>query len=142
MTDEKHQKEELYWRLQAYTLSIRDPDFIHQHVVDAWTAQHARADTKPIALAFALIGLYLHVERDFSGRAVQRVHMKLAERKEEWPTFPLPTKRGRVTAKRVLAASEGGARKVAIDAWCASVWGAYSASHKAVAGFLEEHGIT
>ncbi len=142
MIEEKQPQEELYWQLQAYTLSLRDPDFIHQHVVDAWTAQHAHDGTKPMALAFALVGLYLHVERDFSGRAVQRVHMQLAEQEEKWPTFPLPAKRGRVTAKRVLAASQGGARKVAIDAWCESVWGAYSASRDAVAGLLAEHGIT
>jgi hypothetical protein len=30
-------------------------------VVDAYTAQHVSAETKPIAAAFDLIGLYLHV---------------------------------------------------------------------------------
>lgn len=141
MIDPKLPKEELYWQLQAYSLSLRDPDFIHQHVVDAWVAQHAHDGTKPIALAFALVGLYLHLELGFTGRQVQRVHMLLAQQREEWPSFPLPAKRGRVTAKRVLAASEGGARKVAIDAWCESVWDAYSASHEAVARLLAQHGI-
>lgn len=45
-----------YDELQAYTLAHGDPAFIHQHVVDAWAAQHADEETKPIALTFALVG--------------------------------------------------------------------------------------
>ncbi|MCL6648034.1 MAG: DUF5946 family protein [Chloroflexi bacterium] len=37
-----------YHELQAYTLTHPDPAFLHQHVVNAWTAQHANAQTKPI----------------------------------------------------------------------------------------------
>ncbi|GIW11563.1 MAG: hypothetical protein KatS3mg061_2620 [Dehalococcoidia bacterium] len=37
-----------YHELQAYTLPHPDPAFLHQHVVDAWTAQHANAQTEPI----------------------------------------------------------------------------------------------
>ena len=86
--------------LQCYTLALARGDltFIHQHVVDAWAAQHADSNTKPIRLAFALVGLYLHLERGFSGRQVQRVHMKLSRRSRRWPSFPLPRERGRVTA--------------------------------------------
>lgn len=70
-----------YHELQCYTLAHGDVEFIHQHVVDVWAAQHADETTKPIGLAFALVGLYLHVERGVSGRQVQRVHMALARRK-------------------------------------------------------------
>src|SRR5438067_3221775 len=49
-----------------------------QHVVDAYAAQTARASTKPITLAFALVGLYLHLEKNQTGKQVQRVHMLLA----------------------------------------------------------------
>jgi hypothetical protein len=65
--------------LQGYTLMLRDEAFIHQNVVDAWMAQHANETTKPIGLTFALIGLYLHIERGFSGRQVQRAHMTLEQ---------------------------------------------------------------
>jgi hypothetical protein len=67
--------DDLYHELSCYTLAHPDPSFIHQHIVDAYTAQHARETTKPIALVFALIGLYLHVEKNFTGRQVQRFHM-------------------------------------------------------------------
>jgi uncharacterized protein DUF5946 len=79
-----------YNELQGYTLGLGDERFIHQHVVDAWMAQHADERTKPIGLTFALVGLYLHVQRGFSGRQVQRAHMFLARRKRTWPSFPLP----------------------------------------------------
>ena len=51
-----------YEELQYYTLGHGDHTFIHQHAVDAWAAQHADHNTKPITLAFALVGLYLSGE--------------------------------------------------------------------------------
>jgi hypothetical protein len=53
---------DLFHELSFYTLSHGDPAFIHQNSVDAYTAQHADETTKPIAVVFALIGLYLHLE--------------------------------------------------------------------------------
>jgi hypothetical protein len=108
--------------------------------VDAWTAQHADRDTRPIALAFALVGLYLLAERGFSGREVQRVHTQLARRREDWPEFPLPAARGSITVVEVLVTAPGAAREAAIHAWCASVWAAYAASHAAVVQLLERRG--
>ncbi len=127
--------------LQCYTLEHGGSGFIHQHVVDAWAAQHADEQNKPIGLTFALVGLYLHVERGFSGRQVQRVHMKLGQRKRTWPSFPLPRGRGSVTASHVIAAPAGPERDQAIDFWCASVWGAFSDSHRAVVELMQYHGI-
>ncbi len=119
--------------LRAYTLSHPDPAFIHQHVVDGYAARHADASTKPMTLAFALIGLYFHVERGLTGREVQRIHMLLARRRRQWPTFALPQRRGDITVGDVLAASAGPERDARVEAWCASVWWAYCASHAAVA---------
>src|ERR1051325_1397246 len=116
---------EAYEELTAYTLERRDAEFIHQHVVDAYIAQHADANTKPIALAFALVGLYLHVEKNVSGRDVQRVHMKLARHKRTRPTFPLPPHRGSMTVLDVIAASPGPAPDAAIHGWAAGVWEAF-----------------
>ena len=130
-----------YDELQCYTLAHADPAFIHQHVVDAWIAQHADERTKPIALTFALVGLYLRLERGLSGRQVQRVHMALARHKRSWPSFALPRDRGSVTASQVIAAPAGPERDKAIDAWCASVWGAFRESRQAVARLLEQQGI-
>lgn len=60
---------EAFHELQCYTLAHGGAEFIHQHVVDAWIAQNADGQTKPIALAFALAGLYLHVERAWAARS-------------------------------------------------------------------------
>jgi Family of unknown function (DUF5946) len=130
-----------YDELQCYTLAHGGSAFIHQHVVDAWTAQHSDAATKPIALTFALVGLCLHLERGFSGRQVQRAHMALARHRGDWPSFPLPDDRGSVTASQVMSAPAGPERDGAIDAWCASVWNAFRLSHHAVAALLKQHGI-
>jgi hypothetical protein len=130
-----------YDELQCYTLGHGGIEFIHQHVVDAWAAQHADEKTKPIGLTFALIGLYLHVEIGFSGRQVQRVHMKLGQRKRTWPSFSLPSERGSITARHVMAAPAGPERDRAIDSWCASVWDAFSDSHHAVEELLKQHEI-
>jgi hypothetical protein len=130
-----------YDELRYYTLAHRDPWFIHQHVVDAFTAQQANARMKPIALTFALVGLYLFVEKQLSGREVQRVHMELASNKQIWPIFPLPAKRGCITVIDVVAAPEGAERDKAIHAWCASVWEAFHESHRAVAELLRQRGL-
>ena len=130
-----------YEELQCYTLVHGHPDFIHQHVVDAWAAQQADERTKPIALTFALVGLYLHVERGFSGRQVQRAHQQLARRKQQWPTFALPKCRGSVSAEEVMAAPAGPERDRAIDDWCASVWETYREHRQVVANLLESNGI-
>ena len=71
-----------------YTLTHGGKEFIHQHAVDAYAAQHIRP--KPISLAGALIGLFLFVERGFTGREVQQAHMALGNRMKLWPAFPAP----------------------------------------------------
>jgi hypothetical protein len=131
-----NEEESAYHELSAYTLQRGDPSFIHQHVVDAWAAQHASPDSKPIGVFFALVGLYLHVERGLTGREVQRVHMKLAKQREPWPVGTLPVARGAITALDVLAAPEGKARDAKIDEWCESVWRAYADSRDAVVELL------
>jgi hypothetical protein len=134
-------EQDAYDELRCYTLAHRDPSFIHQHVVDAFTAQHADAQTKPIALTFSLVGLYLCVEKQLSGRQVQKVHMDLARHKRSWPAFALPAKRGTVTVLDVVAAPEGLERDQAIHAWCLSVWGAFHLSQQTVIDLLRQHGF-
>jgi hypothetical protein len=134
--------ESAYNELCAYTLAHADPAFIHQHVVDVWAAHTARPDSKPIGVAFALAGLYLHLEKGFSGRQVQRAHMQMARRKQVWPVFALPADRGAVTARDVMARAAGEERDQAIEAWCQAVWQAYAAERDAVIAFLEGAGLT
>ena len=130
-----------YDELCGYTLTRRDPAFIHQHVVDAFAAQNANESTKPIQLTFALAGLYLHVEKTLSGKEVQRAHMTMAREKRQWPALTLPRDRGAITAADVMAAPEGPARDRAIDAWCESVWQAFRSNRDVVIALLREYGI-
>ncbi len=131
-----------YDELRAYTLSLGDPSFIHQHVVDAFAAQNYTEKDKPITLTYALVGLYLHVEKHFTGKQVQLAHTKLAQKKRTWPAFVIPADRGSITVQDVAAASAGPARDQMIDHWCESVWSAYSENHQTVVNLLNESGIT
>src|SRR6478735_1617971 len=82
--------------------------FIHQHVVDAYAAQHADSQTKPITLVFALMGLYMHVERGYSGTEVQRLHIAMGRNRISWPPLRMPTYRGSMTVVDVMAFPPGG----------------------------------
>ena len=117
------------------------PGFILQHVVDAYTAQTASDGSKPMGVIFALVGLYLHVERQFSGGEVQKVHMQLGRQKRQWPAITLPRDRGSMTAADVLVASEGRARDHAIDEWCRSVWTAFCDSRQTIVDLLRQYQI-
>ena len=123
---------ELFDELSFYTLAHPDPGFIHQLSVDAYTAQHAEAATKPIAVVFALIGLYLHLEKNFTGKQVQRAHMKMARQRKQWPRLPLPEKHAAVTVADVMAAAPGAERDARIEAWCAAVWAVWEKSRDAI----------
>lgn len=128
--------------LTAWTQTLGDRAFLHQHVVDAWAAQHAGHDTKPITIAFALIGLYLYLERGYSGREVQRLHMRLAQPhgrgpgRREWPRFAIPDDRGKATVADVMSAPEDD-RARAVEQWCRSVWAAWNENHDAIAEWAE-----
>jgi len=129
-----------YDELYAYTM--RRPGFILQHVVDAQGAQSAAEDGPPIRLVFSLVGLYLRIEKGFSGQSVQKVHMRLGKEKRPWPRLTLPPTRGTLTPADVLTAPEGAERDTAIDTWCASVWAAFEESRPAVVALLREHGFS
>jgi len=124
--------QELFDELSFYTLAHPDPAFIHQLSVDAYTAQHADATTKPIAVVFALMGLYLHLEKNFTGKQVQRAHMKMARQRKEWPRLALPENKAAITVAEVLAAAPGPLRDARIEEWCASVWEAWQASREVI----------
>jgi hypothetical protein len=126
--------------LSAYTLLRGDADFIHQHVVDAFAAQHVTAQSKPIGVAFALIGLYLHLERGYSGRKVQEAHTRLARMQKQWPAFVPPANAGELTGVDVMRSPPGAARDQAIEAWCQSVWSAWHDSHAQVAALVSQLG--
>jgi hypothetical protein len=130
--------QDLYNELAFYTLDHPDKIyFIHQHVVDAYTAQHADNKTKPIAITFALAGLYLYVERNYTGKQAQYAHIRMAKNKKLWPAISLPKKRGEITISEVLDASPGIKRDFMIRSWCNSVWQAFEESHETIASLVK-----
>ncbi len=130
-------EQESYNELSYYTLSHGYPSFIHQYIVDAYAAQHAEEKSKPIKVAFALIGLYLHIEKHYSGKEVQKTHMRLAKKKKQWPVFDLPVHRGNIGVSDVLRVKAGLERDRAIKDWSASVWEAWNESHAKVADLFQ-----
>lgn len=134
-------EQEIYNELCFYTLAHGDASFIHQHVVDAFAAQTADEDDKPIKLTFALAGLYLHVEKHFNGRQVQLAHMKFGRVKQTWPVFFLPSERGAVTVGNVLNAPAGPGRDEMIHKWCNSVWEAFSGNREIIENLLIKNKI-
>jgi hypothetical protein len=131
--------DELYNQLAFYTLAHSDPSFIHQLVVDAYTAQTANETTKPIAVVFALIGLYLHLEKGYKGKQVQRAHMQLANRSKTWPKLTLPTRRGSISVDDVLACDPGPSRDAMIERWCTSVWESFRDLRPIIAATAEKY---
>lgn len=136
MKQEKSEQEAFY-ELSCYTTAHPDPSFIHQHAVDAFGAKNADKNTKTIGLAFALIGLYLYIEKGFSGGEVQMAHVKLAKHRKNWPKFELPKYRGNITVYDVLNSPEGKERDQMIYKWCISVWKAYKKSHEEIAELVQ-----
>ncbi|HKD44272.1 MAG TPA: DUF5946 family protein [Candidatus Angelobacter sp.] len=131
--------EDLFNELAYYTLSHPEPRFIHQHVVDAQAAQQADERTKAIKVVFALVGLYLFLEKDFTGRQVQQTHMRLARRRKQWPRLPLPSgPRGDITVSAVMALQPGPARDEMVRAWCASVWQTWQESRPQIVRLLKQ----
>ena len=134
--------QDAYNELAYYTLSHADPSFIHQEIVDAYAAQTADENTKSIKITFALIGLYLYLEKGFTGKQVQNAHMQLARRNKQWPTFSFPVKRGEITVLSVIKATPGTEKDAMIQKWCQSVWKAYSHHHKKVEELVNQHLFT
>jgi hypothetical protein len=115
-------KQELFDELCFYTLAHGDPAFIHENSADAWRAQHVDEETKPMTVIFAVMGLYLYLEKGFTGKQVQLAHMRMARRRREWPQLPLPGRSAALTVEDVVAAEPGPARDAMIHKWCAAVW--------------------
>src|SRR5713226_5412071 len=103
--------------LSYYTLAHGDPKFIHQHLVDAYGAQHVRQSKSTMGAAFALAGLYLAVERGFTGRQVQKMHMRMARKSKEWPRFDQPDDVGPLTVADVQAVPPGPRRDEKLMQW-------------------------
>ncbi len=127
----------LFEELSFYTFSHSDSDyFIHQLIVDAFTAQTADKDTKKISLVFSLVGLYLLTEKNYTGKQIQQAHTMLSNHKSYLPEIKLPEKRGKITISDVLK-SQLNKRDEMIKKWCFSVWKAYESSKEEIKQFCK-----
>jgi hypothetical protein len=121
--------------LQAWSLGpVGYP--CHQFVVDATAARTASPTDKPIRLAFALAGLYLHVELGLDGPAIQRTHQAMAAGAREWPRLDHVPADGASGPAEILALPEAD-RPTAIDAWSAEVWADYADVHDEIRALVD-----
>lgn len=132
-----HNSAEAYHQLAFYTLAHPGKEFIHQHIVDAYTAQQANEHTKPIALFFALAGLYLFIEKRYAGKAVQRAHLQFCRRTKSYPSLAIPKEKGSMSIEEVLLTKPGTERDEKIKDWCRSVWETYREEHQKVIAYTE-----
>jgi hypothetical protein len=113
---------QLFSDLSCSTVTMGDAAFIHQHAVDAYAAQHAGGITRNITVAYGLIGLYLALEKGYSGRQVQQAHMQIARVRKDWPQFDPPGQPAARTVMDVLLARSDAERDAMIVKWMAAVW--------------------
>jgi len=118
-----------YSDLMSYTVAKQDPEFIHQHVVDTYAAQHAGGSTRNITVAFGLIGLYLALEKGYNGKQVQQAHMRIAKTRKVWPRLEPPLQPLVLTVMDVLRAGTHGEKDTMIRKWMAAVWESWSDRH-------------
>lgn len=123
---------ELYQELILYTLSLGDNDFIHQHVIDAYTAQHSSPELKGIQISFALIGIYLYLEQHYSGRAVQHAHRQLAEKRKKWPILIHSQPVTEITVQSILLQINKDAFTTSVHDWSETVWQAWEADRSTI----------
>jgi hypothetical protein len=102
----------------------------HQLTVDAYGAQHAGGSTPRIRVVYALTGLWLALEHDFSGEEVRAVHRRLGEPVAEWPDFAPPA--GPQSWTTVVDVAQAGVRSGsnaghahAVQRWAEDVWGVW-----------------
>lgn len=113
---------QLFSDLSCFTVAGGDAEFIHQHAVDAYEAQHAGGITRNITVAFGLIGLYLALEKGYTGRQVQLAHMQIAAIRKDWPRLDPPQQPAALTVRDVLRAGSDAEREMMIRRWMAAVW--------------------
>jgi hypothetical protein len=113
---------QIFSDLSCYTVSKRDAEFIHQHAVDAYEAQHADGKTRNITIVFGLIGLYLAMKKGYTGKQVQRAHMQIARMRKDWPRLEPPARPASLTVLDVRKAPDGPEKDAMIHRWMAAVW--------------------
>ena len=124
--------------LQSYTVSLQDPGFIHQHVVNACAAQHTGGTTRPITVAFGLIGLYPALEKGYTGREGERAHMRIAKAGNDWLLTDPPGRCAALNVMDVLQAGNNEEKDVIIRKWMSAVWASWAGRQQWVRVITDE----
>jgi hypothetical protein len=129
---------DLCYELSYFTLSLRDIYFIHQLVVDTYAAQHSDPSVKPITTAFAIVGLYLVNEKNYTGKQVQQAHMALAKSNQSkiWPHFLVPKDKALLTVQDVVRSPNDKMQEM-IKKWCHSVWEIWKPEEEKIAELIK-----
>ncbi len=130
-----------YYELSLYTLVHRDPEFLHQYIVDAYAAQHSAESGKPLGTASALIGLYLFAEKGYSSKQAQKAHMILGNKMKAWPVFPVSKGKAKLTVIDALNAPAGPERDEMIRSWARAVWDMWRLQHGRIEELIEVEGL-
>jgi hypothetical protein len=128
----------LFSDLQCYTVVKQDPEFIHQHAVDAYEAQHAGGTTRNITVAFGLIGLYLALEKGYTGRQVQLAHIRISKVRKVWPRLEPPDRPAILSVMDVLKTGTDEEKDAMIRKWMTSVWERWGDRHEWVKKTTDE----
>jgi hypothetical protein len=128
----------LFSQLSAYTNSLGDAEFSHQHVVDAYGAQHVGVSTKKVVPTMTLVGLYLMLEHGYTGKQVQRAHMAIADQTKDWPDFNRPTDLASMTILDVLKVPDAQKNEI-LHTWCKAVWESWKSEREKVITFTHKY---
>ena len=131
---------ELHTQVQAYELE--HPWLLSRCLqlrVDTYAAQHSGDQTSALSLAFALIRLFLALERGASGLDVRTAHQKLARRNITWPRLERPLSVGSLTVQALADVASPQAYADQVQSWAADVWDAWGARHDEVAELVRQH---
>ena len=105
-----------------------------QMTVDAYGAQHAGSPTKPIRVAYSLVGLHLALDLGLSGPEVRDAHSRMGKPDPTWPSFERPQGCATTSVLDVARAGvwsgspEGHAETV--REWAVAVWAWWENSHR------------
>jgi uncharacterized protein DUF5946 len=128
--------EALLAELAGFESTVIELGRFRQMTVDAYGAQHAGHPTKPIRVAYSLVGLHLALDRKVSGAGVRTAHSLMGKPQPDWPGFDSPRRSPAITVLDVVdAGAHAGSvagHAAAMLRWAEAVWLAWTNHHSAV----------
>ena len=110
---------------------------VHRTTVDCYALQHDAYIASFKSFAAHLVGLYVALELDSDPQALRAIHLGL-DGKIERARPPIPESRGELTIESVHRIVGVEQHRIAVRAWAASVWKAWSSHHDLARQLLEE----